>query len=54
MLGIASDLYIVARLIAGRGIAGLVAAIALIAFVGFWFPFPRIERLQRLVAGSDR
>ncbi len=54
MLGIAYDLYIVARLIAGRGIAGLVAAIALIAFVGFWFPFPRIERLQRLVAGSDR
>ncbi|HEY2804609.1 MAG TPA: DUF6328 family protein [Gemmatimonadales bacterium] len=49
--GIAMDLYIVARLISGRGIAAALAAIALIVFVFLWGVLPRISRLQRMIAG---
>lgn len=51
-LGIAMDVYLVARLILGAMSASLIAAALFAVFVTLWFIFPRVRALRRMVVGG--
>lgn len=53
-LGIAADMYLVARVIAGStAVAAGIAVGLLFAYFGLWFVLPRSSMVRRSVAGSS-
>jgi Family of unknown function (DUF6328) len=49
-IGICVEVYLVAAILTNSELARIFAVALFLLFIGLWFVFPRMERLQRLVA----